>query len=148
MVTPGFDERPPLVPPRRESITNLPVKPIVPIHLVSTTNQSHKASSVQQKIPTKLAAQPKGKEKHSKPRNSHQRTKSSGMNSITLVCELMLFCGQWWRAIFFTLLAGIEVSQLLPIKVSGKEGGSLRAMRSNSPHRLHPGETSWFCVSP
>lgn len=111
VVTPGFDERPPLVPPRRESIANLPVKPIVPIHLVSTTNQSHKASSVQQKIPTKLAAQPKGKEKHSKPRNSHQRTKSS---------------------------AGIEVSQLLPIKVSGKEGGSLRSMRSNSPHRLHP----------
>uniref|UniRef100_A0A673KBD1 Rho guanine nucleotide exchange factor 18-like n=1 Tax=Sinocyclocheilus rhinocerous TaxID=307959 RepID=A0A673KBD1_9TELE len=111
VVTPGFDERPPLVPPRRESMANLPVKPVVPVHLVSTTNQSHKASSVQQKIPTKLAAQPKGKEKHSKPRNSHQRTKSA---------------------------AGIEVSQVLPIKVSGKEGGSLRAMRSNSPHRLHP----------
>ncbi|XP_016316502.1 rho guanine nucleotide exchange factor 18-like [Sinocyclocheilus anshuiensis] len=111
VVTPGFDERPPLVPPRRESMANLPVKPVVPVHLVSTTNQSHKASSVQQKIPTKLAAQPKGKEKHSKPRNSHQRTKSA---------------------------AGIEVSQVLPIKVSGKEGGSLRAMRSNSPHQLHP----------
>ncbi|KTF89817.1 hypothetical protein cypCar_00010360 [Cyprinus carpio] len=111
VVTPDFDERPPLVPPRKESIANLSVKPEVPIHLFSTTNQYHKASSVQQKIPTKLAAQPKGKEKHSKPRNSHQRTKSA---------------------------AGIEVSQLLPIKVSGKEGGSLRAMRSNSPHQLHP----------
>lgn len=110
VVPPGFDERPPLVPPRRESITNLLVKPM-PIHLVSTTNQSHKASSIQQKIPTKLAAQPKGKEKHSKPRNSHHRTKSA---------------------------AGIEVSQLLPIKVSGKEGGSLRTMRSNSPQRLRP----------
>ncbi|XP_026060912.1 rho guanine nucleotide exchange factor 18a [Carassius auratus] len=111
VVTPDFDERPPLVPPRKESIANLPVKPEVPIHLVSTTNQHHKASSVQQKIPTKLAAQPKVKEKHSKPRNSHQRTKSA---------------------------AGIEVSQLLPIKVSGKEGGSLRGIRSNSPHQLHP----------
>uniref|UniRef100_A0A671S5G9 Rho guanine nucleotide exchange factor 18-like n=1 Tax=Sinocyclocheilus anshuiensis TaxID=1608454 RepID=A0A671S5G9_9TELE len=111
IVTPGFDERPPLVPPRRESIANLPVKPEVPIHLISTTNQSHKASSVQQKIPTKLAAQTKGKEKHSKQRNSHHRTKSA---------------------------AGIEVSQVLPIKGLGKEGGSLRAMRSKSPHRLHP----------
>ncbi|XP_051731543.1 rho guanine nucleotide exchange factor 18a [Ctenopharyngodon idella] len=110
VVTPGFEERPPLVPPRRESIINLPPKTEVPIHLISTTNQSHKAGSVQQKIPTKLAAQPKGKEKHSKHRNSHQRTNSA---------------------------AGIEVSQLLPIKVAVKEGGSLRAMRSNSPHQLH-----------
>ncbi|ROL55159.1 Rho guanine nucleotide exchange factor 18 [Anabarilius grahami] len=111
VITPGFEERPPLVPPRRESIINLPVKTEVPIHLISTTNQSHKAGSVQQKIPTKLAAQPKGKEKHSKHRNSHQRTNSA---------------------------AGIEVSQLLPIKVAVKEGGSLRAMRSNSPHQLRP----------
>ncbi|KAK7163370.1 hypothetical protein R3I93_007430 [Phoxinus phoxinus] len=111
VVTPSFEERPPLVPPRRESIAALPVKAEVPIHLISTTNQSHKAGSVQQKIPTKLAAQPKGKEKHSKHRNSHQRTNSA---------------------------AGIEVSQLLPIKITGKEGGSLRAMRSNSPHQLRP----------
>ncbi|KAK9979164.1 hypothetical protein ABG768_012608 [Culter alburnus] len=111
VVTPSFEERPPLVPPRRESIINLPVKTEVPLHLISTTNQSHKAGSVQQKIPTKLAAQPKGKEKHSKHRNSHQRTNSA---------------------------AGIEVSQLLPIKVAGKEGGSLRAVRSNSPHQLRP----------
>lgn len=111
VVTPSFEERPPLVPPRRESIATPPVKTEVPIHLISTTNQVHKAGSVQQKIPTKLAAQPKGKEKHSKHRNSHQRTNSA---------------------------AGIEVSQLIPIKVAGKEGGSLRAMRSNSPHQLHP----------
>lgn len=71
------------MPPRRESIVNPPVKTEVPIHLISTTNQSHKAGSVQQKIPTKLAAQPKGKEKHSKHRNSHQRTNSAGMTSIT-----------------------------------------------------------------
>uniref|UniRef100_A0A8C1UPP7 Rho guanine nucleotide exchange factor 18-like n=1 Tax=Cyprinus carpio TaxID=7962 RepID=A0A8C1UPP7_CYPCA len=115
MVTPGFNEKPPLVPPRRESITNLSVKPEVPIHLNSTTNQFHKASSVQQKIPTKLAAQTKVKEKHSKQRNSHHRTKSA---------------------------AGIEVSQVFPITGLGKEGGSLRAMKSKSPNRLHPGETS------
>uniref|UniRef100_A0A8C1UQP3 Rho guanine nucleotide exchange factor 18-like n=1 Tax=Cyprinus carpio TaxID=7962 RepID=A0A8C1UQP3_CYPCA len=111
MVTPGFNEKPPLVPPRRESITNLSVKPEVPIHLNSTTNQFHKASSVQQKIPTKLAAQTKVKEKHSKQRNSHHRTKSA---------------------------AGIEVSQVFPITGLGKEGGSLRAMKSKSPNRLHP----------
>ncbi|CAM4590135.1 unnamed protein product [Leuciscus chuanchicus] len=111
VVSPSFEERPPLVPPRRESITAPPVKAEVPIHLISTTNQTHKAGSVQQKIPTKLAAQPKGKEKHSKHRNSHQRTNSA---------------------------AGIEVSQLLPIKVTGKEGGSLRSMRSNGPHQLSP----------
>ncbi|XP_067308470.1 rho guanine nucleotide exchange factor 18a [Pseudorasbora parva] len=111
VVSPSFEERPPLVPPRRESITGPPVKAEVPIHLISTTNQFHKPGSVQQKIPTKLAVQPKGKEKHSKHRNSHQRTNSA---------------------------AGIEVSQLVPIKVAGKEGGSLRAMRSNSPHQLHP----------
>ncbi|XP_050950408.1 LOW QUALITY PROTEIN: rho guanine nucleotide exchange factor 18a [Labeo rohita] len=111
VVNPGFDERPPLVPPRRESIANLSVKPEVPIHLISTTNQSQKAGSVQQTIPTKLAAHPKSKDKHSKQKSSHQRTKSA---------------------------AGIEVSQILPIKVTGKEGGSLRAMRSNSPHQLRP----------
>ncbi|XP_051554441.1 rho guanine nucleotide exchange factor 18a [Myxocyprinus asiaticus] len=111
VVPPGFDERPPLVPPRRESITAQTIKTEVPIHLISTTNQSHKASSVQQKIPTKLAAQPKGKEKHGKHKLSHQRTNSA---------------------------AGIEVSQVLPIKVAGKEGGSLRTMRSSSPHKLHP----------
>ncbi|XP_052475971.1 rho guanine nucleotide exchange factor 18 [Carassius gibelio] len=105
------NERPPLVPPRRESITIIPVKPEVPIHLISTTNQFPKASSVQQKIPTKLADKTIGKEKHSKQRISHHRTKSA---------------------------AGIEVSQVLPIKGLGKEGGSLRAMRSKSPLRLHP----------
>lgn len=111
MVSPGFAERPPLVPPRRESITSSVIKAEVPIHLISTTNQTLKAGSVQQKIPTKLAAQPKGKEKHSKHRNSHQRTNSA---------------------------AGIEVSQVLPIKVAGREGGSLKAVRSSSPQHLHP----------
>ncbi|XP_005171341.2 rho guanine nucleotide exchange factor 18a isoform X1 [Danio rerio] len=111
IVSPGFTERAPLVPPRRESITGSLVKPEVPIHLISTTNQTLKAGSVQQKIPTKLAAQPKGKEKHSKHRNSHQRTNSA---------------------------AGIEVSHVVPIKVAGREGGSLKAIRSSSPHHLHP----------
>ncbi|KAI7810290.1 rho/rac guanine nucleotide exchange factor GEF 18a [Triplophysa rosa] len=112
VVSSGFEERAPLVPPRRESITTLPVKTEpVPIHLISTTNQTYKGNSVQQQIPTKLATQPKGKDKHSKHRNSHQRTHSA---------------------------AGIEVSQVLPIKVTGKEGGSLRATGCSSPHRLHP----------
>ncbi|XP_056599861.1 rho guanine nucleotide exchange factor 18a [Triplophysa dalaica] len=108
----GFEETAPLVPPRRESITTLPVKTDpVPIHLISTTNQTYKGNPVQQQIPTKLAAQPKGKDKHSKHRNSHQRTHSA---------------------------AGIEVSQILPIKVTGIDGGSLRATGSFSPHRLNP----------
>ncbi|XP_056334552.1 rho guanine nucleotide exchange factor 18a isoform X2 [Danio aesculapii] len=111
IVSPGFAERPPLVPPRRESITGSLVKPEVPIHLISTTNQTLKAGSVQQKIPTKLAAQPKGKEKHSKHRNSHQRTNSA---------------------------AAIEVSHFVPIKFAGREGGSLKAVRSSSPQHLHP----------
>ncbi|XP_055057581.2 rho guanine nucleotide exchange factor 18a isoform X1 [Misgurnus anguillicaudatus] len=111
VVSPSFEERPPLIPPRRESITSLPVKTDVPIHLISTTNQSQKVSTIQQKIPTKLAAQGKSKEKHSKHRNSHHRNNSA---------------------------AGIEVSQVVPIRVTGKEGGSLRAMRSKSPQRLAP----------
>ncbi|TRY56243.1 hypothetical protein DNTS_028555 [Danionella cerebrum] len=116
--TSDITDRPPLVPPRRESITSLSVKTEVPIHLISTTNQSHKASSVQQKIPTKLAAQPRGKEKHSKHKHSHQRNHSA---------------------------AGIEVSQVLPIKVAGKEGGSLKAMRSElfiHPEKLSSSVTS------
>ncbi|XP_065133099.1 rho guanine nucleotide exchange factor 18a [Paramisgurnus dabryanus] len=111
VVSPSFEERPPLIPPRRESITSLPVKTDVPIHLISTTNQSQKVSTIQQKIPTKLAAQAKGKEKHSKHRNSHQRNNSA---------------------------AGIEVSQVVPIRVTGKEGGSLKATRSKSPQWLAP----------
>ncbi|XP_028449850.1 rho guanine nucleotide exchange factor 18a isoform X2 [Perca flavescens] len=101
-------ETPPKVPPRRESINPLPAKPELPVHLISTTNQVHKPAAVQQKIPTKLAAQSKGKEK--KKKGSHQRTHSA---------------------------AGIDVNQVLPIRVTGKEGGSLRAKRNGSPQRIY-----------
>ncbi|MCI4377764.1 hypothetical protein PGIGA_G00207030 [Pangasianodon gigas] len=101
-------ERPPLVPPRKESISvTASVKADVPIQLVSATNEALKSSSVQQQIPTKLAIS-KGKEKN-KSKNSHHRTNSA---------------------------ASIEVSDVFPIKVSGKEGGSLRAMKTTSPHTL------------
>ncbi|XP_048845036.1 rho guanine nucleotide exchange factor 18-like isoform X2 [Brienomyrus brachyistius] len=53
----GFADDPerPKVPPRRESAGLPPVKPEVPPHLLSTTNQQGKQSGVQQQIPTKLA---------------------------------------------------------------------------------------------
>ncbi|KAL2097184.1 hypothetical protein ACEWY4_006391 [Coilia grayii] len=107
--TSNFLEKPPEVPPRRESISPSPTKTEVPIHLISTTNQSLKASAIQQQIPTKLALI-KGKEKGGKGK-SHQRTNSA---------------------------ASIEVSQVIPIKVAGKEGGSLKSKRSSSPRSLHP----------
>ncbi|XP_056148526.1 rho guanine nucleotide exchange factor 18a [Lampris incognitus] len=103
-------EVPPTVPPRKESINPLPAKAEVPIHLISTTNQAHKPGAVQQQIPTKLAALGKGKEKTSKTKGSHQRTHSA---------------------------ASIDMSQVVPIRVTGKEGGSLRARRTASPQRIY-----------
>ncbi|KAL6489689.1 hypothetical protein MHYP_G00000340 [Metynnis hypsauchen] len=103
----SVEERPPQVPPRKESIAISPVKKDVPIQLVSTTNQSLKPSSVQQQIPTKLAVS-KGKDKErGKTKNTHHRTNSA---------------------------ASIEVSAVVPIK--GKEGGSLREPRSPSRQPL------------
>lgn len=37
--------------------------------------------------------------------------------------------------------ASIEVSEVFPIKVSGKEGGSLRAMKTTNAHALAAGNT-------
>lgn len=71
-------ETPPKVPPRKESISPLPVKSELPIQLVSTTNQVLKPATVQQQIPTKLAALSKGKERGFKGKGSHQRTHSAG----------------------------------------------------------------------
>ncbi|XP_041805895.1 rho guanine nucleotide exchange factor 18a [Chelmon rostratus] len=102
-------EVPPKVPPRKESISPQPAKPELPIQLISTTNQVHKPAAVQQQIPTKLAALSKGKEKGFKTKGSHQRTHSA---------------------------ASIDVNQVLPIRVTGKEGGSLRAKRDASPQRI------------
>ncbi|XP_060729635.1 rho guanine nucleotide exchange factor 18a [Tachysurus vachellii] len=98
--------RPPLVPPRKESISvTASVKADVPIQLLSTTNESLKSSSIQQQIPTKLAIS-KGKDKN-KSKSAHHRTNSA---------------------------ATIEFSEVFPIKVSGKEGGSLRAMKTTKLH--------------
>ncbi|XP_040911816.1 rho guanine nucleotide exchange factor 18a isoform X2 [Toxotes jaculatrix] len=107
-------EIPPKVPPRKESISPQPVKSELPIHLISTTNQVHKPPVVQQQIPTKLATLPKGKEKGFKSKGSHQRTHSA---------------------------ASIDVNQVLPIRVTGKEGGSLRAKRNKSPQRIYQPDT-------
>ncbi|XP_046883558.1 rho guanine nucleotide exchange factor 18-like isoform X2 [Hypomesus transpacificus] len=108
-VSGAFLEVPPEVPPRKESISPLTVKAEVPLHLVSTTNQALKPGQVQQQIPTKLAALSKGKERSSKAKGSHQRTRSA---------------------------ATIEVSQVLPIRVTVKEGGSLRAKKTESPKSI------------
>ncbi|XP_008274020.1 rho guanine nucleotide exchange factor 18a [Stegastes partitus] len=107
-------EVPPKVPPRKESISPQPVKSELPIHLISTTNQVYKPAAVQQQIPTKLAALSKGKEKGFKTKASHQRTHSA---------------------------ASIDVNQVLPIRVTGKEGGSLRARRTTSPQRIFQTDT-------
>ncbi|KAM3605019.1 uncharacterized protein V6R79_019326 [Siganus canaliculatus] len=104
-------EIPPKVPPRKESISPQPAKPELPIQLLSTKNQELKPTALQQQIPTKLAALSKAKEKGSKSRGSHQRTHSA---------------------------ASIDVSQLVPIRVTGKEGGSLRSRRNASPQRVLP----------
>ncbi|KAI3374773.1 hypothetical protein L3Q82_021329, partial [Scortum barcoo] len=103
-------EIPPKVPPRKESISPQPPKPELPIQLISTTNQVHKPAAVQQQIPTKLAAlSTKGKEKCFKAK-SHHRTQSA---------------------------ANIDVNQVLPIRVTGKEGGSLRVKRNASPQQIY-----------
>ncbi|XP_035525965.1 rho guanine nucleotide exchange factor 18a [Morone saxatilis] len=103
-------ETPPKVPPRRESISPMLAKPELPIQLISTTNQVLKPAVVQQQIPTKLAGLSKGKEKGTKSKGSHQRTHSA---------------------------ASIDVNQVLPIRVTGKEGGSLRSKRNASPQTIY-----------
>ncbi|KAM6948376.1 rho guanine nucleotide exchange factor 18a [Aplochiton taeniatus] len=109
----NFLEVPPDVPLRKESISPLLAKAEVPIHLISTTNQVHNPGAVQQQIPTKLAALGKGKEKSGKAKGSHERTHSA---------------------------ASIDMSQVLPIRVTGKEGGSLRAKRTTSPKDIQPSD--------
>uniref|UniRef100_A0A674DC17 Rho/rac guanine nucleotide exchange factor (GEF) 18a n=1 Tax=Salmo trutta TaxID=8032 RepID=A0A674DC17_SALTR len=105
-----FQEQPPEVPPRRESISPGPAKTEFPIHLISTTNQVvHKPGAVQQQIPTKLAVLGnKGKEKSSKKRSHHKRNHSA---------------------------ASIEMSQVVPIRVTGNESQSLRGKKTVSPQR-------------
>ncbi|XP_040000244.1 rho guanine nucleotide exchange factor 18a isoform X2 [Xiphias gladius] len=114
ITTSNATEIPPKVPPRKESISPQPSKPELPLHLISTTNRVHKPPVVQQQIPTKLATLSKGKERGFKTKGSHQRTHSA---------------------------ASIDMNQVLPIRVTGKEGGSLRAKRNASPQRIYQSDT-------
>ncbi|XP_067330449.1 rho guanine nucleotide exchange factor 18a isoform X2 [Channa argus] len=108
--TSDITEIPPKVPPRKESILNHQTKSERPVRPISTKSQVQNPSGVQQQIPAKLAAPPKGKDRGLKTKKSHQRTHSA---------------------------ASIDVNQVLPIRVTGKEGGSLRSTRNPSPHRIY-----------
>eukprot|EP00063_Salmo_salar_P004284 XP_013979119.1 PREDICTED: rho guanine nucleotide exchange factor 18-like isoform X3 [Salmo salar] len=88
--------------------TALPVKKEVPLHLCSTTNQQHKQVGVQQQIPTKLAAL---SSKSSKSAKATHRTDST---------------------------ASLDMKQMLPMKLSAREDGSLKAKRSISPNQQLP----------
>ncbi|XP_077415749.1 rho guanine nucleotide exchange factor 18a isoform X2 [Vanacampus margaritifer] len=104
-------ETPPKVPPRKESMSvHAAAKPELPVHLVSTTNQVHKATGVVQQIPTKLATLSKGKDRGFRLKAAHQRAHSA---------------------------ASIDVSQVVPIRVTGKEGGSLRAVSQSDDSTGH-----------
>ncbi|KAG1945949.1 rho guanine nucleotide exchange factor 18-like isoform X1 [Pimephales promelas] len=103
-----YPERPEVHSRRESSCNTLPAKTEVPIHLISTTNQLHKQGSVQQQIPTKLAALSKGKEKSGKGKSSH-RTES---------------------------LASVDMKQMLPVKLSARDSdGGHKARRPISPHQ-------------
>uniref|UniRef100_A0A672QKB8 Rho/Rac guanine nucleotide exchange factor 18 n=1 Tax=Sinocyclocheilus grahami TaxID=75366 RepID=A0A672QKB8_SINGR len=80
-------ERPEVHSRRESSCSTLLAKTEVPIHLISTTNQLHKQGSVQQQIPTKLAALSKGKEKSGKGKSSH-RTDSSADRHVVWFARL------------------------------------------------------------
>ncbi|XP_041085018.1 rho guanine nucleotide exchange factor 18-like [Polyodon spathula] len=108
---PGADylERPEVLLRRENSTAEARpvIKSEVPIHLISTTNQLHKQTGVQQRIPTKLALlSSKGKDKGSRGKGSH-RTES----------------------------AAADLRQLLPLRLSGKEDGPLKSKRPASPNQ-------------
>ncbi|XP_030607959.1 rho guanine nucleotide exchange factor 18a [Archocentrus centrarchus] len=105
-------EIPPKVPPRRESILVRPSKSKSPSRLHNTTNQVHKPAPVQQQIPEKLAVA-KGKDKSSK-KKTHKRAQSA---------------------------ASIELTEVAPIQVTGKGGGSLRSQKKTSPERTLNADT-------
>lgn len=90
-------EIPPKVPPRRESISPLPARPELPIHLISTTNQVHKPTVLQQQIPTKLASLSKGKEKGFKTKTSHHRAHSAGQETEFKISDYFLFLLREWK---------------------------------------------------
>ncbi|XP_043078480.1 rho guanine nucleotide exchange factor 18 isoform X3 [Puntigrus tetrazona] len=103
-----YSERPEVHSRRESSCGALTAKTEVPIHLISTTNQLHKQGSVQQQIPTKLAALSKGKEKSGKGKSSHRADS----------------------------LASADIKQMLPIKLSSRDSdGGHKARRPISPHQ-------------
>ncbi|XP_014839785.1 PREDICTED: rho guanine nucleotide exchange factor 18-like isoform X1 [Poecilia mexicana] len=109
--SPDPAESPPRVPPRSTSIRMS--RQMLPVQLMSTTNQVQTPVEVQQKIPRKLAAEPKKKEK-TKSKCSHKRAHSA---------------------------ANIDVTQVIPIRVMGKDSGSLKAQMSTSPKRVLSADT-------
>ncbi|XP_047225261.1 rho guanine nucleotide exchange factor 18a isoform X1 [Girardinichthys multiradiatus] len=111
-------DTPPLVPPRRESISPRPNKQRLPVQLISTTNEVQKPAEVQQKIPRKLAAEAKGKGKTLKAKHSHKRAHSAGQKP-----------------------ANIDVSQVVPIRVTGKDGGSLKTQTNTGQSRVLNSDT-------
>lgn len=114
-VFPDPSEIPPRVPPRRESISPQKLsKPKMPVQLISTTNQVQKPTEVQQKIPKKLATESKGREKILKAKRSHKRAHSA---------------------------ANIDVTNIMPIRVTGKDGGSLKAQMNSGTKRVLNSDT-------
>lgn len=157
-------EIPPKVPLRKESINPLPAKSDLPMHLISTTNQVNTPSPVQQRIPTKLANSSKGKGKERRTNKSHQRTNSAGQDEIRTFSPNVQ--ERNWLKLMFQLLnfkkmivsdvsptivsfhpASIDVNQVLPIRITGKEGGSLRSTKNTSPPSINqPGTVISVCV--
>uniref|UniRef100_A0A3Q2P8D0 Rho/rac guanine nucleotide exchange factor (GEF) 18a n=1 Tax=Fundulus heteroclitus TaxID=8078 RepID=A0A3Q2P8D0_FUNHE len=107
-------DAPPKVPPRRQSISPQSQRQKMPVKLISSTSHVQRPAEVQQKIPKKLAAEPKGKEKTLKSKRNHKRAHSA---------------------------ANIDVSQVVPIRVTGKDGGSLSSRMANAPRKVLSSET-------
>ncbi|XP_037837851.1 rho guanine nucleotide exchange factor 18a isoform X2 [Kryptolebias marmoratus] len=106
---------PPRVPPRRESISPRPIsQKRPPARASSTTSHRQKAAMVQQQIPQQLATSSKSRYKSYKSKRAHKRAHSA---------------------------ANIDVSYLVPIKATSKEGGSLRTISNTSPKRSLTSDT-------
>ncbi|KAM4728146.1 rho guanine nucleotide exchange factor 18a [Anableps anableps] len=112
--SPNPADTPPRVPPRTDSIRSWPKKQMLPVQLISTTNQVQKPVEVQQKIPRKLAAELRGKEKTLKAKRSHKRAHSA---------------------------ANIDVTHVIPIRVTGKDGGSLKTQINTGTKRVLSSDT-------
>uniref|UniRef100_A0A3P9LNN6 Rho/rac guanine nucleotide exchange factor (GEF) 18b n=1 Tax=Oryzias latipes TaxID=8090 RepID=A0A3P9LNN6_ORYLA len=103
-----YAERPEVTVRREAGSSGPALKTEVPLHLFSTTNQLHKPVGVQQQIPTKLAAINSGKGKGGKTGKATHRTDSS---------------------------ASVDMKQMLPLRLSAREDGVVKAKRSVSPHQ-------------